>query len=831
MGNMHFSAIRLIILFVVLVFMDGCQGGQRQPADDPWIRADRIVEQIQLPLFPGGIFSLSGNGAIGDSITDNKPVFDRVIAACAEAGGGTIVVEPGCYLVNGPIHLKSNMNLHLQEGARLLFGNNPAFYLPVVLTSWEGTRCYNYSPFIYAFRARNVAITGKGEIDGDGRVSWNAWKELQEEDLRLIRKMNNGNVALEERIFGEGHYLRPHLVQFYESENILVEDVKISDSPFWCLHFIYSKNITVRGLSYDAYNFNNDGIDPESSENVLIENVQFGNGDDNIAIKAGRDLEARTLDIPSRNIVVRNCKFSGYNALAVGSEMSGGVHDVYVENCAWTGKVIYGIYLKGNRDRGGSVHDIYVRNIEFDTTRATIIIDSDYKNQGSCCPPLFKNIFIENVSATHATDYGIFLKGSPLMHLDSIFIRGVSIGTAGTAMETAYTDHVVMEEVRINGEPIHVDGGIPTWIRHSSPETGREIYQITSDTAPSVACYFERQAFTADEKYVVYASRKSGRWRLYRSELSTGIARAITPDQRMVMVDEYSLMPDGKRVSYLDGWRLFATDVETMKEELLFDYTGLLPFMPLYTGSFTNDGRYTLVYVRGDKLKDEQADTLSAIYRTDLETGEIIEVHRQPGGKINHPLINPEYPDVITYVPGPDTQNDMSLPMEQRARSWKIDLKEGSNSQFLTVPYGYRATHESWSHDGERFFFFRKTRPGWSPVAICSQDRMGKDVRIHYESETIRLGHGVSSHDGSWFVADSQEPGKNELLLLNLETGEARVLCWPNSSVTAGHDMQAHVHPSFSPKGSYVCFTSDRTGTPQVYVIPIADLTNKRREF
>ncbi len=813
---------RYVVLIAVLVFLSGCKGGQipaaEDPSDDPWLRAKQIVDQIQLPIIPERVFTLSEFGGIGDGVFDNKTSFDQVIKVCSEAGGGMILVEPGTYLVNGPIHLKSNINLHLEKGARLLFGSDPLFYLPVVLTSWEGTRCYNYSPFIYAFHVKNVAITGEGEIDGNGREPWNGWKEMQDLDQNLLRKMNNENVAPAERIFGEGHYLRPHLVQFYESENILVEDVKISDSPFWCLHFVFSNHITVRGLTYDAYNLNNDGIDPESSENVLIENVQFGNGDDNIAIKSGRDLEGRTLGRPSGNIVIRNCLFSGYNAIAVGSEMSGGVHDVYVEDCSYGGKVIYGFYLKGNRDRGGVVHDIYARNIRFDTTRAAIIIDSDYKYQGTCCPPLFKNIFIENISANHASDYGIFLKGSPQVHLDSIFISDVTVGTAGTALEATYTDHVVMEGVVINGNRYDAQGGISSWIRQTSPETGRELIQITSDTAASVACYFERQAFTSDEQFVVYASLQSGGWRLYRTNLETGAARAITPSERVVMDDDYTIMPDGERVCYMDGWKLYATHVERIDEELLFDYTGLLPDTPQYTGSFTNDGRYTLVYVRGD--------TLTAIYRTDLETGQILEVHRQPGGKITHPLINPEDPDVITYVPGPDTQNDMSLPMDQRARSWKIDLKAGTDSPFLTMPYGFRATHESWSYDGERFYYFRKTRPGWSPVAICSQDKEGGDFRLHFESKEIRLGHGTVSRGGKWFVADSQEPAHNELVLVSLETGKAEVLCWPNASITAGHAKQAHVHPSFSPFGNYICYTSDCSGVPQVYVVPLTDLTS-----
>jgi Tol biopolymer transport system component len=782
---------------------------------------EEIVSSIREPQIPDNYFALTEYGGMGDGISDNREAFERVIEACSADGGGVIRVGAGSYLVNGPIHLQSHMELRLEEGARLVFGTDPDDYLPVVLTSWEGTRCYNYSPFIYANGATDILISGRGEIDGNAAGTWTRWKQLQDPDKALLRRMNNTAVPLEERTFGTGHYLRPHLIQFYGCENIRVEDVKISDAPFWCLHFVFSKNIFVRGLSYEAFNFNNDGIDPESCSNVLIEDISFNNGDDNIAIKAGRDLEGRTLGMASRDIVIRNCRFSGYNAIAVGSEMSGGVHDVFVENCTYGGKVIYGFYLKGNRDRGGMVHDIHARNISFDTVRATIMIDSNYKNQGSCCPPAFRNIRVENISASHASDYGIFLNGSPQVHLDSVFISQVEIGSARVPVEASYADHVVLDRVNIGGRSFDWKEGVPEWIRGPSPETGREIWQISSDTAPAVACYFERQAFTSGEKYVIYASRRSGSWRLNRMDLETGVVRTITPEGRNILEDDYTVMPDGQRVCYLDDWKLYAAHVENMQEELLIDLRGLVPDQPIYTGSFTNDGKYTLVYIRGDLT----GGPVTAIYRINLETGELLEVHRQPGGKITHPLINPGDPDVITYVPGPDTQNDMSLPMEERARTWKVDLKEGTDRQFLTVPYGYRATHESWSHDGERFFFFRKTRPGWSPVAICSQDKEGGDFRVHYESDSIRLGHGTVSRDGRWFVSDSQEPGKNELVLVDLETGKAEILCWPNSSVSGGHEARAHVHPSFSPGASYVCYTSDRSGVSQVYVVPVGDLT------
>jgi len=189
-------------------------------------------------------------------------------------------------------------------------------------------------------------------------------------------------------------------------------------------------------------------------------------------------------------------------------------------------------------------------------------------------------------------------------------------------------------------------------------------------------------------------------------------------------------------------------------------------------------------------------------------------------GPLSHPLICPTNPDLITFVPGPDTQNDMSLPMEKRARTWILNLKSGEAKPFLMMPYGFRATHESWSADGRRFFFFKKSVPGWKPVSICSIDQDGSNWREYYRHDAIKLGHGISSQDGHWFLSDGQDPDKNPLILINLQTGEATFLCWPNASMKEEAGQHGHVHPTLSFSGRYACYTSDATGVPQVYVVP-----------
>ncbi len=361
-------------------------------------------------------------------------------------------------------------------------------------------------------------------------------------------------------------------------------------------------------------------------------------------------------------------------------------------------------------------------------------------------------------------------------------------------------------------------GGKAEWKKILLPETGREVWQVTTDSAGSVACYFERQAFTSDDKYLVFSSPRGGDWRLYRADLETGIILPLSPEGRNIHDDDYTIHPDGRQACYMDSSILYGVDVYTFEEKILYDFSGKLSGRLFFSGSLTSDGNYTLVRVSREDLKQ--------IHRVNLQSGEILLVHEQDTGTFSHALINPADPDIITYVPGPDTQNDMSLSMEKRARTWKISLKAGTDQPFLTCPYGFRATHESWSSDGERFFFYRKTVPGWKPVTICSIDREGGDLREYMTSDTIRLGHGISSRDGKWFVSDSQDPGTNPLILLNLESGEYRIIGWPNASIEEGQGRFTHVHPFFSTTGRYVCYTSDFGGTPQVYVVPVGDLTD-----
>ena len=416
----------------------------------PTDSVDAIVKRIQLPKIPLYKISVTKLGAKGDSVNNAKPAFDKAMALCKKYNGGTIIVPKGVYTLNGPIHFVSNVKLHLEDGAKIRFGSNPKDY-PLVLTSWEGTMLYNYSPMIYGHNVENIAITGNGFIDGEAKNTWIKWKTLEKKDQLLSREMNHKNILIKERIFGEGHYLRPQLIQFINSKNILIENVKIEDSPFWFIHLLKSKSITIRGIKYNAHNNNNDGIDPEYSSDILIENVLFDNADDNVAIKAGRDNEGRSnSNTPSENIVIRNCEFKGLHAIVIGSEMSAGVRNVYVENSKFRGYLKRGIFIKTNSDRGGYIKNIYFNNLAFGKVEDCIYITANYHGEGGgLFPSKVSDISFSNISCIEATNTGIVIEGFPTKKVENIKLDNITIHSAKNGITITNTENVITNEVVI----------------------------------------------------------------------------------------------------------------------------------------------------------------------------------------------------------------------------------------------------------------------------------------------------------------------------------------------------------------------------------------------
>ena len=438
-----------VVFCGALLLLLGCK-----TASDPYEQIAQIEERIKAPKIPDAVFNVAVYGAVGDSVTDNKLAFDLAISACNKNGGGKIVVPAGVYLIDGPIHLGSYTELHVAEGATIKFGSNPDDYLPVVKSSWEGTFIMNYSPFIYAYGKTDIAITGKGCIDGEATHTWAKWRAIQRESQILSREMNHTGVPIEERIFGKGHFLRPQLVQFFECENILIEDTRFEDAPFWCIHLLKTKSVRIRRISYDTQNPNNDGVDPEYAEDVIIENVSFNNSDDNVAVKAGRDHEGRAQKTGSRNIVVRNCNFKGLHGIVIGSEMSAGVENVFVENCGFDGYVKRGIYLKSNRDRGGFIRNIYCRNLAFGEVLDCFFVTSNYKNEGEGFPTPISNIQLENITCQKANNYGLWIVGAAELPISGLRLTNVAIENATMAIQKVNVNYLELNNVTVNGEVV-----------------------------------------------------------------------------------------------------------------------------------------------------------------------------------------------------------------------------------------------------------------------------------------------------------------------------------------------------------------------------------------
>jgi len=440
--------LTLSVLFVSITF-SSCKN--RNDASSRISKREAILKNIKAPPIHASTLSILAFGAVGDSVTDCRKAFERALAECTRLKGAKIVIPAGIFFVGGPIHLVNNVCLEIQKGARIKFSSDPARYLPVVSTSWEGTFIYNYSPLIYGYKLRNVAITGEGTIDGNAQNTFGTWRDLQKNDQQRSRDMNHSNVPLSNRIFGANHYLRPQLIQFYECRNILIEDITLTNSPFWCIHLLKSENITVRGVNYNAHTLNNDGIDPEYCKNVLIENVNFDNGDDNIAIKSGRDDEGRVTNVPSENIIIRNCHFKGLHGIAIGSELSGGVRNVFIENCVSGGFCKRGIFLKSNPDRGGYIRDIYVNNVSFDEVEDCFYITSNYHGEGKGNNTEIRNVYVDSLTCHKASGTGIFIQGYPAMKIKNICFSNVRIETSTLPLSIINAENIVMNNVIIGG--------------------------------------------------------------------------------------------------------------------------------------------------------------------------------------------------------------------------------------------------------------------------------------------------------------------------------------------------------------------------------------------
>jgi len=442
-------------------------------AADPWSQVPEILARIKPPVFPERHFDISKFGARGDNKSDCTPAFQQAIAACAAAGGGNVVVPAGEFST-GAIELKSGVNLHVDEGATIRFSRDPKLY-PVVFTRWEGVELMNFSPFIYAFEQKNIGISGSGTIDGNADCEhWWPWKGRtncgwekgdpnQENDRNRLFAMGEQGVAVAQRVFGPGHYLRPQFVQPYRCQNVLIEGVTLVYSPMWQLHPVLCRNVTIRKVNVrtSVLGPNTDACDPESCANVLIQDCFFSVGDDCIAIKAGRNGDGRRTNTPTENVVIQGCHMKdGHGGVTIGSEISGGVRNVFAENCRMDSPDLdIALRFKNNAMRGGVLENIHVRNIEVgQVAQAAVAVDFLYEEGANGkFTPVLRNVSVENMR-TQKAKYALYLRGFDKAVIENIAVSNCDFAGVANGSVIEHVQGLKLSNVRVNGKVVEQAG-------------------------------------------------------------------------------------------------------------------------------------------------------------------------------------------------------------------------------------------------------------------------------------------------------------------------------------------------------------------------------------
>lgn len=377
---------------------------------------------------------------------NNNAIADAILAA-NKARGGTVFIPKGIWLC-GKIHLKSYVDLHLAEGATLLFSEDPQDYLPAVKTTWEGMECYNYSPLIYAYHCQHIAISGKGKLKAKLDV-WAKWYERPKAHMDALASLyhmssKGVDVSMRQMVY-KGANLRPHFVQFNRCKHVLVEDISIEDSPFWVLHPFLCQHVVIRRVKVKANGHNNDGVDPEMTQNMLIEDCTFEQGDDALAVKSGRNHDAWRLNTPTRNLVMRHCFIKKAHHLAVlGSELSGGIENVLIEHCQLDEVTDYEgaghlLFIKTNERRGGIVKNIYMQNIQaVNLSGAVLSIETDVLYQWRTLVPTYER------RLTQIT--GIYLKD---IKLESANYLSKIEGQKEAPIRNVYLENIALSHIKV----------------------------------------------------------------------------------------------------------------------------------------------------------------------------------------------------------------------------------------------------------------------------------------------------------------------------------------------------------------------------------------------
>ncbi|MDO8542147.1 MAG: glycosyl hydrolase family 28 protein [Opitutaceae bacterium] len=442
----------------------GASGDSGLPPIEP-IHAPFPMPQLQRPSFPERDFNLLDYGASADPTVKNTAAFAAAIDACAAAGGGRVIVPAGTWLT-GPIRLKSNVNLHLANGAEIRFSQDVADYLPPVLRR-RGIEFYGHSSQIYALECSNIAVTGKGLLNGQGAKfmtwHWTKGSAVEQNGYDFLRKAAGENMPVEKRILDtEESAIRPSIIELVHCRNVLLEGFTLDRPPSWTVNVVYADSFIARDLDVLTYGDgpNADGINPNSSRNVLIEHCRFSTHDDAIAIKSGQDEDGWRVNKPSENIVVRHCRFSGSaggcGRIAIGSEMSGGVRNVYIHDCQFD-RSSGVINIKSKPGRGGVIEDVWIKNLKAKSIRSVPVISITTAfglgkpwpevESLTTTPPTFRNIRFENVVCEGSTK-SIEIRGLPERPIENVILKNIQISSE-QGPEIQHVKGITLDDVQV----------------------------------------------------------------------------------------------------------------------------------------------------------------------------------------------------------------------------------------------------------------------------------------------------------------------------------------------------------------------------------------------
>ncbi len=402
-------------------------------------------------------YDVTKYGAKKDSSAKATSAIKKAIDAASKSSGGTVYFPAGKYLT-GPIHLKSNITIFIDAGAELHFSDNFDDYLPMVESRYEGVDVMSFSPLFYAYKAENIAIVGRGKINGHGKKWWDFVEGYKEGQPRskwqyMFDSLNKNILLPDNPAQMKRGFLRPPFIQPMYCKNVLIDGITITNSPFWTVNPEFCENVTINAVTiYNPPSPNTDGINPESCKYVHISNCHISVGDDCITIKSGKDIPGRTKAMPAENYTITNCTMlSGHGGVVIGSEMSGGIKKIVISNCVFDG-TDRGIRIKTTRGRGGVVEDIRVDNIVMKNIRdQAIVLDMEYAKVNpeplSERTPQFRNIRFSNITAY--TKQAMLINGLDEMPVQEISLNDV-VFEAETGIIIKNAKDIELHNVRVN---------------------------------------------------------------------------------------------------------------------------------------------------------------------------------------------------------------------------------------------------------------------------------------------------------------------------------------------------------------------------------------------